>query len=70
MIRGVIDRIEDGVAVILLEEGGRAYVPRDRLPPGAGPGSLLKLTWEIEGQADPGEVAALIEHLRQGHHLK
>jgi hypothetical protein len=31
---------------------------------------LLKLTWEIEGQADPGEVAALIEHLRQGHHLK
>lgn len=68
MIHGVIDRIEDGVAVILLE-GGRAYVPADRLPPDAGPGTLLTLTWEIVGQADPGEVGALIEHLRRGAHL-
>jgi len=68
MISGLIDRIEDGVAVILLE-GGRAYVPADRLPLGAGPGTLLRLTWEVAGQADPGEVGALIEHLRRGEHL-
>ncbi len=24
-MRGIIDRVEDGIAVILLEEGGRVY---------------------------------------------
>lgn len=68
-MRGVIDRVEDGVAVILLEEGGRAYIPTGRLPDGAGPGTWLTVRWEVAGQADPSEAAALIAHLRHGGHL-
>lgn len=69
MMRGVVDRVEEGLAVILLEEGGRAYVPVGRLPRGVAAGTLLQLRWEVEGQADPSEAAALIAHLRHGGHL-
>ncbi len=65
----MIDRVEDGVAVLLLEEGGRANIPLTRLPQGAKPGTLLSLRVEVEGEADPAEVAALIEHLRHGGHM-
>ncbi|HEV8340080.1 MAG TPA: DUF3006 domain-containing protein [bacterium] len=68
-MRGMIDRVEDGLAVILLEEGGRAYIPAAQLPPGAKPGTLLSVRLEVEGDADPTEAAALIEHLRHGGHL-
>jgi len=68
-IRGIVDRIEDGIAVILLEDGGRAYLPAGRLPPGARAGALVRVDLEVEGQADPAEVAALINHLRHGGHL-
>lgn len=68
-MRGMIDRMEDGLAVILLEEGGRAYIPAAHLPPGVRSGTLLSLRWEVEGEADPAEAAALIEHLRHGGHL-
>ena len=66
--RGIVDLVEDGVVVILLEEGGRLYAAAGRLPPGTRPGALVRVDLEIEGQADPGEVAALIEHLRHGGH--
>ncbi len=68
-MRGVIDRVDDGLAVILLEAGGRAYIPVAHLPQGAQAGTLLSLRWEVEGEADPAEAAALIEHLRHGGHL-
>lgn len=68
-MRGMIDRMEDGLAVILLEKGGRAYIPSAQLPPGIRSGTLLSLRWEVEGEADPAEAAALIEHLRHGGHL-
>jgi hypothetical protein len=68
-LRGFVDRIEDGVAVILLEEGGRAYVPAHRLPPTTRAGTLVRLNLTVEGEADPAEVEALIEHLRHGGHL-
>ena len=68
MMRGIIDRLEDGMAVILLEEGGRAYLPAGRLPPGTRAGALVRVDLEVEGQADPEEVAALIDHLRHGGH--
>lgn len=64
-MRGLVDRTEDGVAVILLEGGGRAYVPATHLPPGAGVGTVLRLHWEVEGVADAAEVAARIEALRR-----
>lgn len=67
-MRGVIDRVEDGLAVILLEEGGRAYIPTAYLPQGAKPGTMLSVHWDVEGEADPAEAAALIEHLRHGGH--
>ena len=68
-MRGIIDRVEDGIAVILLEEGGRVYLPAGRLPPGTRAGALVRVDLEVEGQADPAEVAALINHLRHGGHL-
>ena len=68
-IRGIVDRVEDGIAVILLEEGGRAYLPAGRLPSGTRAGALVRVDREVEGQADPAEVAALINHLRHGGHL-
>jgi hypothetical protein len=64
-MRGLVDRIEDGTAVILLEGGGRAYVPVTHLPPGAGVGTLLRLHWVVEGVAAAQEVAARIEALRR-----
>jgi hypothetical protein len=63
-MRAIVDRVEDGVAVILLDHGGRAYVPAEHLPPGAGEGTVLRLEWRVETTADAGEVAALIERLR------
>lgn len=68
-MRGMVDRVEDGLAVILLEEGGRAYIPAAQLPPGAKPGTMLSVRVEVEGDPDPAEAAALIEHLRHGGHL-
>ena len=68
-IRGIVDRVEDGIAVILLEEGGRAYLPAGRLPSGTRAGALVRVDLEVEGQADPEEVAALIDHLRHSGHL-
>jgi len=68
-MRGVIDRVTDGVAVILLEAGGRAYIPVEHLPPDARAGALVRLDLAVEGQANPAEVAGLIEHLRHGGQL-
>ncbi|MDQ7827952.1 MAG: hypothetical protein QN122_05070 [Armatimonadota bacterium] len=54
--------------MILLEGGGRAYVPATHLPAGAGVGTVLRLHWEVEGVADAAEVAARIEALRREEH--
>jgi len=70
-MRAVVDRLEDGVAVILLEGGGRAYVAVEHLPSGVGEGTVLRLTWDVETDRSAGEVAALIEALRartEEHH--
>ena len=68
-MRGVIDRVEDGVAVILLEAGGSAYIPAERLPAGARAGTLVRLDLTAEGPADPTEVEGLTAYLRHGDHL-
>ena len=71
-MRGFIDRIVDGVAVILLDGGGRAYLPESQLPPGLASGGLVEVTlspMEVKaGVESAEEIAALIERLRSGEH--
>ncbi len=72
LVRGFIDRIVDGVAVILLEGGGRAYVPASELPAGLDAGTMVEVTVAAApGGRDPEsteEIASLIERLRGGEH--
>jgi len=44
-MHGVIDRIEDGIAVILIEESKTEWAVKEALlPPGSQPGTVLNLT--------------------------
>jgi hypothetical protein len=71
-VRGFIDRIVDGVAVILLDGGGRAYLPAAALPRDLDAGDLIEVSLariEVPGGPDAAEeIASLIEHLRSGEH--
>ncbi len=64
-MRAIIDRLEDGVAVLIFETGGRAYVPADQLPPGAGEGTVLRITLNVDTDANASEIAVLIDRLRR-----
>ncbi|MGH2375876.1 MAG: DUF3006 domain-containing protein [bacterium] len=71
-MRGFVDRLEDGVAVVLLDGGGRAYLNASVLPAGIAAGSLVEVTITgVDAPADAAsveEIAALIERLRSGEH--
>ncbi|MGH2403054.1 MAG: DUF3006 domain-containing protein [bacterium] len=71
-MRGFVDRLDDGVAVLLLDGGGRAYINASALPPGIKAGSVVEVTiTPVEGPTDAAsveETAALIERLRSGGH--
>ncbi|MDR7420229.1 MAG: DUF3006 family protein [Armatimonadota bacterium] len=66
---GFVDRVVDGVAVILLEHGGRAYVPVSELPPGTEAGRLVEVTFTLlpvpQSSEDVEAVAQVIERLRE-----
>lgn len=62
-MRAIVDRIEDDVAVLIFEDGGRAYLPAHHLPAGAG--TVLRADWRIDTDSSTAEVVALIERLRQ-----
>jgi hypothetical protein len=64
-MRAIIDRVEDGVAVLVFETGGRAYVPADQLPPGASEGTVLRISFQIDANANASEIEALIDKLRR-----
>ena len=64
-MRAIIDRVEDGVAVLIFETGGRAYVPADQLPPGAGEGTVLRINLQVDANANASEIEALIDRLRR-----
>ncbi len=71
-MRGFVDRLEDGVAVVLLDGGGRVYIPASALPPATEGGHFVEVTI-APMQGRPGgesaeEIAALIERLRAGEH--
>lgn len=50
-IYAVVDRIEEGKAVVDFDEGGRILLDVGRLPPGTAEGTVLRLSFE----ADPEE---------------
>lgn len=64
-MRAIVDRIEDGVAVLVFEDGGRAYLPADQLPAGVGEGTVLRLSWAVDTDSNAEEIAQLIERLRR-----
>jgi len=63
-MRAIVDRIEGDVAVVLFEDGGRAYLPAAHLPPGAGEGTVLHVAWTVDTDGSAQDVAALIAKLR------
>ena len=50
-MRGVIDRIEEGIAVIELEDRSQIFFPAKRLPKGAGEGSVLRIDITYDREA-------------------
>ena len=50
-MRGVIDRIEEGIAVIELEDRSQILFPVKRLPKGAGEGSVLRIDITYDREA-------------------
>jgi hypothetical protein len=47
VLYGVVDRLEEGVAVLILEGGEAAFLPRAALPPGAGEGSGVRIRVQL-----------------------
>ena len=45
--RGVVDRIEEEVAVVFLEDGHAAFLPRTILPPGSREGITIELSVRV-----------------------
>lgn len=64
-MRAIVDRIEDEVAVLIFEDGGRAYLAASQLPAGAGEGTVLQVTWTVDTDRSAQEVAELIRRLRR-----
>lgn len=69
MVKVSIDRIEDGIAVCITENGGRVLALVSRLPEGAAEGSVLRLengSWTLcteETERIRNELFALQESL-------
>ncbi len=64
-MRAIVDRVEDGVAVVVFDDGGRAYLALERLPPGAGEGTVLRVEWSVDTSVSAEEVAELIDRLHR-----
>ncbi|MCK4326652.1 DUF3006 domain-containing protein [bacterium] len=50
-MQGVIDRIEEEVAVIQLREGGEVIFPLDQLPEGSSEGSVVEIVIKSDEKA-------------------
>ena len=64
-----MDRLENGYAVLLWGEGEiKVNLPRELLPPGAGEGSILKISLEVdeEGTEKQSEKISHLLHRLKG----
>lgn len=50
-MKGIIDRLEEGIAVIQLEEGGEILFPADRLPQNSKEGNVIEITIKLDEKA-------------------
>ena len=62
----VVDRLEGRMAVVVGDDGRRYDVPRQRLPRGAGEGSVLR----VAGAAPPDWARAVIDDAERERRLK
>ncbi len=65
VLRGVVDRVEDEVAVVLLEGGRAAFLPRDALPAAVGEGSGVELVVRLVRNPWGPVVGDLLDHLQE-----
>jgi len=47
-VRGIVDRIEEKIAVIQLKEGGEMLIPIGQLPPGSKEGSVVDIAIRLD----------------------
>ncbi len=66
MLRGVVDRVEDEVAVLFLEGGQAAFLPRDALPRTAGEGSAVELVVRLVENPWRKSVSDFLDRLQEG----
>lgn len=50
-MQGIIDRLEEGIAVLQLEGGGELFFPAHQLPPGSKEGSVLEILIKLDKEA-------------------
>ncbi len=60
-MEAIIDRIEGDKAVVILKDGQQLIIPVSKLPPGAGEGAALTISFE----ADPSEEKRRRERIRK-----
>jgi hypothetical protein len=63
---GVVDRIEEEVAVIFLDGGSAAFLPRMALPSRAGEGSGIEIAVRLVANPIQGEVEQILDRLGEG----
>lgn len=58
----IIDRFEGGFAIVEIDEGGFAQLPKALVPKGAGEGSVISITLE-ENESRRRETDSLMDKL-------
>ncbi len=56
--RGVVERIEEEVALVIFEDRNAAFLPRALLPPGSTEGSDVEITVRLRTVRRPGRRAS------------
>ncbi len=70
-MKAVIDRFEDGYAVVLFgDEEIKVDIPRQLLPEKAGEGSWLKVSFELDQEGEKKQrekIEGLLDKLKKKH---